>query len=86
MALLWQWHSLHHSDVIPDVGPMWRHHPAEIVLSGLVMGGVAILLGGTVAETDSNYGEVFSLWDRVFRTLNRSGPPARFGLDKKVAG
>jgi sterol desaturase/sphingolipid hydroxylase (fatty acid hydroxylase superfamily) len=37
-------------------------------------------------ETDSNYGNVFSIWDRVFGTLRRetmqSGAALRFGLDE----
>jgi sterol desaturase/sphingolipid hydroxylase (fatty acid hydroxylase superfamily) len=34
-------------------------------------------------ETDSNYSSVFSLWDRLFRTLKLRADPAtiRFGLD-----
>ena len=37
------------------------------------------------AETDSNYGELFSLWDRLFRTLDASGRvPGEFGLDPQV--
>ena len=37
------------------------------------------------AETDSNYGNVFSFWDRMLGTYRsetiQSGPALRFGLD-----
>jgi sterol desaturase/sphingolipid hydroxylase (fatty acid hydroxylase superfamily) len=37
-------------------------------------------------ETDSNYGNVFSFWDRAFGTYRgetiQSGPALRFGLDE----
>lgn len=40
-------------------------------------------------ETDSNYGEVFSVWDRLFGTFTRpcaaSARPARYGLDGYAA-
>lgn len=36
------------------------------------------------AETNSNYGQAFSLWDRMFGTLlrRREAEPIRFGLDQ----
>ena len=116
---LWRLHSLHHSDAVLDVSTTWRHHPGEMIWSGLVIGCVAALCGVLPLElglyavlseavqivahadlpipqrfgrwaswlfvtpglhhahhsperwsTDSNYGEVFSVWDRLFGTFN----------------
>jgi sterol desaturase/sphingolipid hydroxylase (fatty acid hydroxylase superfamily) len=129
VPLLWRFHSMHHSDKILDAGTSWRHHPGEMIITGVVAGAVAGILGirpfelaiyAVLAEsvqviahaniaiprrlagwasmvlvtpalhhahhspdvdyTDSNYGEVLIIWDRLFGTLNAAPYPALFGL------
>ena len=135
IAPLWRLHAVHHSDRALDVTTTIRHHPVEIIPSGLLVGGVGALLGLTpwdVAiyttlsftvqlvghaelrlprslmrtvglllitpdmhylhhsrlehETDTNYGQMFSIWDRLFGTFTRREPTApekvEFGLDQ----
>lgn len=129
VPLLWRFHSLHHDDVILDAGTTWRHHPAEMIISGLAIGSIAGMVGvqpvelgiyavlaetvqviahanlalperlaryaawvmvtpalhhahhsPDVAFTDTNYGEVLVVWDRLFGTLNDRPCPPGFGL------
>jgi sterol desaturase/sphingolipid hydroxylase (fatty acid hydroxylase superfamily) len=130
---LWRLHALHHSDVGLDVSTTVRHHPAEAVVTALVVGVGGAVLGCSAIEvvvygvleniiqllghadikllpviermtqaifvtpqfhrihhsslrpeTDSNYGQVFAFWDRLFGSFSgladeRRGP-VEFGL------
>jgi sterol desaturase/sphingolipid hydroxylase (fatty acid hydroxylase superfamily) len=130
---LWRLHALHHSDVALDVSSTVRHHPAEAVVTALVIGVGGAVLGcsaievvayGVVEnviqllghadislprfierstraivvtpqfhrihhsslrpETDSNYGQVFAFWDRLFGSFSGFADAGRgvveFGL------
>lgn len=129
VPLLWRFHALHHGDRILDAGTTWRHHPAEMIITGLMVGSIAGLAGvqpmeigiyAVLAEvvqviahanlrvpsrlarwasvvvvtpalhhahhspdvtfTDTNYGEVLVVWDRMFGTFNDRPCPPEFGL------
>ena len=130
--LLWGVHRVHHLDVHLDVSTSLRSHPAELVISLIVIVPVAIALGPTPwvliiyevmdamvsafshanlripercdqalrwvmvtpnmhrvhhssyqRDTDSNYGTVFTIWDRVFGTYCRV---PTFGADGMQIG
>jgi sterol desaturase/sphingolipid hydroxylase (fatty acid hydroxylase superfamily) len=115
--LLWRVHRVHHFDTHLDISTSLRSHPAEYVISLLIIAPIAVALGLTASvlvlyeladlmvsmfshanvrmperldrrlrwvlvtpnmhsihhsayrpETDSNYGTVFTIWDRLFGT------------------
>jgi sterol desaturase/sphingolipid hydroxylase (fatty acid hydroxylase superfamily) len=135
VPLLWRLHRVHHLDTHLDISTTLRHHPAELVVSVLVMVLVALAFGlspwvvvlyevteGVVAlishanvrlpprvdalirsvlvtpnihslhhssfqpETDSNYGTVLTVWDRLFGTFTRAplrgGETIQIGLEE----
>lgn len=133
-AVLWRFHSMHHSDTDMDASTAFRFHPGEIVISTILRWGVFSLLGMTIVdlllyetilmplilfvhsnfylnervdkilrpilitpwmhwvhhsrrydESNSNFGSIFSWWDRLFKTFRlRSDPTAiQYGLDDR---
>lgn len=46
--VLWQMHSVHHSDTDMDVATSLRHHPADYLLDTLMTVGIVLVLGLTV--------------------------------------
>lgn len=126
----WRLHALHHSDVSLDVSTTVRHHPAEAVVTAVVLGVGGALLGGSAievvvygiienvvqllghadirlprflervtsaifvtpkfhrihhssrrSETDSNYGQVFAFWDKLFRSYGGSADEIRGSIE-----
>ena len=129
LRLFWRLHLVHHSDEYLDLSTSFRHHPVEIVVTYLVILGIASLLGVTLMVlvtyvaisamfqplqhlnvnfpvwferylsyvfitpglhavhhhhelryTNSNYGNLFSIWDRLCGTLQPADDHAHYGL------
>ena len=73
VALLWRFHSLHHADTMLDIGTTVRHHPAEVVISGLATGLVALALGARPTEVAAY--AVLSLTVQIAAHANLRFPP-----------
>ncbi|NTW70258.1 MAG: sterol desaturase family protein [Chlorobiaceae bacterium] len=133
-ALLWRFHSVHHSDPTIDVTSSWRFHAMEIFISELLRLPLFMLMGAGIehlllysllmtpviefhhsnitippaldrlvrliipspmmhrlhhsrlrSEHDTNYGSLFSLWDRLFGTflMREHLDNLRTGLDRE---
>jgi sterol desaturase/sphingolipid hydroxylase (fatty acid hydroxylase superfamily) len=48
--LLWRLHLVHHSDLEIDATTTFRHHPAEAIFNGVVVGVVILAIGFSPAE------------------------------------
>jgi sterol desaturase/sphingolipid hydroxylase (fatty acid hydroxylase superfamily) len=132
-ALLWRFHSVHHSDPAVDVTTTIRQHPGESVIRYVAIAAVAIPLGASPAafaiyrlwsvlnglvehcnirvpvaldalltwvtstpnmhkihhsrrpnETNTNYSNIFSIFDRVFKTFTPS--PRGLNIEYGLAG
>ena len=132
IALLWRFHSVHHSDSTLDVTTSWRFHYMEILFSELLRFPLFMLIGAGIehlllysllmtpviefqhsnisipplmdrlarliipspmmhrlhhsrlrSEHDTNYGSMFSVWDRLFGSLlvKENLDDLRLGLD-----
>ncbi|QPG05157.1 sterol desaturase family protein [Salinimonas marina] len=130
LRLFWRLHLVHHSDEYLDLSTSFRHHPFEIVVTYLVILGIASLLGVPLIVlvtyvsisamfqplqhlnvnfptwfehylsfvfitpalhavhhhhdarfTNSNYGNMFSFWDRLFATFRPPEANTRYGLE-----
>jgi len=87
VAWMWRFHMVHHSDTNVDVTTATRHHPGDYVLRE-VFALIAIFIAGIPLayylfyRILTNFGNIFSFWDRIFGTLVYDDPTkVVYGLD-----
>jgi sterol desaturase/sphingolipid hydroxylase (fatty acid hydroxylase superfamily) len=50
IGVLWRMHAVHHSDPEMDATTTFRHHPIEVMLASLLVGGAVLLIGISPAQ------------------------------------
>jgi sterol desaturase/sphingolipid hydroxylase (fatty acid hydroxylase superfamily) len=77
IPFLWRFHLVHHTDLDLDISTAIRFHFGELVLS-IIFRGMSVVTprmhgihhSVLVKERNSNWGTIFSFWDRLHRTFS----------------
>ena len=80
VRFMWRFHLIHHTDVHVDTTTANRHHPGESIFRFVFTSLAVFILGAPIwlimlyhyvlPQTDTNYGNIFSVWDRMFGTFS----------------